>query len=324
MKVRIVSKLVAAVIAVGSLAIQPVAYAQYPERPVRFVIPFVAGSAPDIMARFYAERLKEELKQPIVVDNKPGATAAIGADLVAKSAADGYTILLNSNTLFINPWFRSQPFDVFKDLVPIIRTAHTPYLVSIRPSLAVNNLAEFIDYARKNPEKLACGTYGIGSPPHLALEMLNNAAGVNIRHIPYKTFGQALPDLMGGQLDCSIDPPTVPLQQVSAGRIRAIAHTGTSANVITGLPQLDPIGKYYPSATVVGWQAIYAPAGIPAPVLAHLRSAWKSVLTDPKIIQKIKEAGFEPLGDSIESFEAAMKSDYQRYGDIIKKNKISP
>lgn len=324
MKRSLLLKLMATTAAMISLVACPLAHAQYPDRPLRFVVPFVAGSAPDIMARFYAEKLKEELGQPVVVDNKPGATAAIGTDFVAKAPADGYTLLLNANSMFITPWFTPQPYDVLKDFAPVIRTANTPYIVAVRPTLGVQNLAEFIEYARVNPEKLSCGTFGIGSPPHLALEMLNSAAGVKIRHIPYRTFAQALPDLLAGTLDCSIAPPPVPIPYANQGRIRAIAHTGGTADAIVGLAGLESIGKHYPSAAVVGWQAIYARAGTPAPVLARLRAAWRKVVADPKIVEKIRESGFQPLGDSIEAFESAMRSDYQLFGEIIKKHNIVP
>lgn len=324
MKKRLWLKLMAAAAAMISLVAHPAAHAQYPDRPLRFVVPFVAGSAPDIMARFYAEKLKEELGQPVVVDNKPGATATIGTDFVAKAPADGYTLLLNANSMFITPWFTPPPYDVLKDFAPLIRTADTPYIVAVRPSLGVQNLAEFIEHARKNPDKVSCGTFGIGSPPHLALEMLNSAAGVKIRHIPYRTFAQTLPDLLSGTLDCSISPPPVPIPYANQGRIRAIAHTGGVSDGVVGLPGLESIGKHYPSAAVVGWQAIYARAGTPAPILARLRAAWRNVIADPKIVEKIRESGFQPLGDSIDAFEAAMRSDHQRFGDIIKKYNIVP
>jgi tripartite-type tricarboxylate transporter receptor subunit TctC len=182
----------------------------YPERPIKLVIAFAAGGAPDIMGRAYADRLREQLGQPVIVDNKPGATGAIGADAVAKAPGDGYTLLLNSSAMVINPWVVKQPFDFQRDLVPVIRTAETPYLMTINPTLPIRNLEEFVAYAKKNPGKLMCGTYGIASPPHLALELLKKEAGIDVVHIPYKTFAQALPDLLSGELACSIDPPTVP------------------------------------------------------------------------------------------------------------------
>jgi len=296
------------------------AQGQYPDRPIRLIVAFSPGGAPDIMARAYAEKLKELLGQPVIVDNRPGATGAIGADLVAKAPPDGYTLLLNSSAMAINPWVVRQSFDFRKDLTPVVRTADTPYLLTVGPSLPIRNLDEFIGYAKKNPGKLLCGTYGIASPPHLALELLKKEAGIDVVHVPYKTFGQALPDLLSGQLSCSIDPPTVPMQQVRAGRIHAVAHTGTGT--MDAAPQVDAIGRRYPVAAVVGWQAVFAPAATPAPVLAKLRGEWQKVIASPEIVRKIREAGFEPGGDPVDAFARAIASDYEKFGRVIGDNNI--
>lgn len=307
---------VATLITTGVVA----APAAYPERPIKIVVAFAPGSAPDLMSRAYGEKLNEQLGQPIVVDNKPGATGAIGADIVAKSQADGYTLLLNSSAMVINPWVKKQPFDFRKDLVPVARTAETPYLLTVNPKLPIHNLTEFIDYAKKNPGALMCATYGIASPPHLALELLKKEAGIDVIHVPYKTFGQALPDLVSGQLSCSIDPPTSPAPQVAAGRIRAVAQTGNKP--MDAFPNVDPIGKRYPVATVVGWQAIFAPAATPAPVLGRLRSEWQKTLANPDVVKTIREAGFESSKGSLEDFQQEIATDFQKFGRVIKDNDI--
>lgn len=296
------------------------AQAHYPDRPVKLVVAFSPGGAPDIMARAYAEKLKEFVGQPVIVDNKPGATGAIGADIVAKAPADGYTLLLNSSAMVINPWVVKQPFDFQKDLAPVIRTAETPYVITVNNNLPVRNLTEFIAYAKGNPGKVLCGTYGIASPPHLALELLKKEAKIDVLHVPYKTFGQALPDLLSGQLTCSIDPPTIPMQQVRAGKIRAIAHTGTTP--MESAPELQGIGKRYPVASVVGWQAIFAPASTPAPVLEKLRSEWRKVVSSPDVAQKIRDAGFQPGTDSVDAFVQSIATDYEKFGRVIKDNNI--
>jgi tripartite-type tricarboxylate transporter receptor subunit TctC len=308
--------------ALAALTVSGLGQAQtaYPERPLKLVVAFAAGGAPDIMARAYVEKLKEQLGQPIVVDNKPGATGAIGADLVAKAPADGYTLLLNSSAMVINPWVKKQAFDFRKDLVPVARAADTPYLMTVNPKLPIHNLAEFIDYAKKNPGKLSCATYGIASPPHLALELLKKEAGIDVLHVPYKTFGQALPDLVSGQLSCSIDPPTSPAPQVAAGHIRAIAHTGNAGMAL--FPKADAIGKQFPVATVVGWQAIYAPAATPEPVLARLRTEWQKALISPAVQKTIREAGFEYTKGSLDDFMKEIEADYQKFGRVIKDNDI--
>ncbi|WP_038201144.1 Bug family tripartite tricarboxylate transporter substrate binding protein [Xenophilus azovorans] len=292
----------------------------YPDRPIKLVVAFAPGSAPDIMSRAYGEQLKEQMGQPIVVDNRPGATGAIGADIVAKAPADGYTLLLNSSAMVINPWVKKQPFDFRKDLVPVARPADTPYLMTVNPKLPIHNLAEFIDYAKKHPGQLSCATYGVASPPHLALELLKKETGIDVLHVPYKTFGQVLPDLVSGQVSCSIDPPTSPAPQVAAGHIRAVAQTGNAP--MAAFPQVDAIGQRFPAATVVGWQVVYAPAGTPAPVLSRLRAEWQKALASPAVQKTIRDAGFEPSKGSLEDFYKEIEADYQKFGRVIKDNDI--
>lgn len=296
------------------------AQAPYPSRPIKLVVAYAAGGAPDTMSRAYVEKFKEFVEQPVIVENRPGATGSIGADYVAKAPADGYTLLVNSSALVVNPWVMKPAFDIRKDLVPVVRTAVTPYLMTISPHVPAKNFDEFIAYTKNNPGKVACGTYGIASPPHLHLEMLKKAAGIEILHVPYKTYMQALAGLMSGQVQCSIDPPTIPIPHVQAGKIRAIAHTGEG--VMPLFKDITAIGKRYPGTGVVGWQAIFAPAGTPVPILAKLRADWQKVILDPKIGEKIRAFGFEPGGDSIDVFAQEILDDYDKYGRIIKDNNI--
>lgn len=310
-------------LAVGLLALAATlagAQGTYPDRPVRLIVSFAPGSAPDIMARAYAEKLKEGLGQPIVVDNRPGATGAIGADAVSKAPADGYTLLLNSSAMVINPWVVKQPFDFQKDLTPVIRTAFTPYVMTVSAKLPIHTLDEFISYAKKYPGKLSCASYGVASPPHLAFELFKVAAGIDVVHVPYKTFAQALPDLISGDVSCSFDVPTPLGAHIASGRIRAIAHTGESAT--DGFPSAEAFGKRFPTAVVVGWQAIFAPAATPAPVLQRLRDEWQKAIANPDVQQKIRAAGFLPGGDALEAFARSISADHDKFGRIIKHNNI--
>jgi tripartite-type tricarboxylate transporter receptor subunit TctC len=292
------------------------AAAEYPDRPVRLVVAAGAGTTADMLARSYADKLKNQLGQPIVVDNKPGANTAIGADAVAKAPGDGYTIGLTSSALVINPWIGKQPFNFAKDLTPVARTGETPYIVTVSAQLPIQNLDEFVAYAKKNPGKLGCGTYGVGSPPHLALELLKQAAGVNILHVPYKSSAQALPELLSGQLGCVVEPPPGTLAHIKTGRLRVIAHTGDRP--MSTYPAAEPIGKRYPGAAVVGWQAFFAPSSSPKPVLERLRAEWAKVLASPDIEQKIRDAGFEPAKGSVDDFTKTVAADYEKFGNIIK------
>jgi tripartite-type tricarboxylate transporter receptor subunit TctC len=304
----------------AALITPPLAFAQFPEKPLRFVVPYAAGGAADILARTYAEKLKEELGQAIVVDNKPGATGSIGTDMVAKGPADGYTFVLNSSAIVINPWLVKQPFDAMKDLVPIARTAETGYVVMVGAKLPIHNFDEFLAYAKANPGKLECSTYGTGSPPHLALELLKKTAGLNILHVPYKTFSQSLPDLLSGQLGCAVDLPTVPLPFVKSGQLRAIAHTGEGTMAL--YPNAEPFSRRFPAATVVGWQAIFAPAATPKPALDRLRSSWVKALAHPEVQQKIRDAGYQPATGSVETFAREIASDYEKFGRVIRETGI--
>lgn len=292
----------------------------YPDRPLKLVVAFAPGSAPDTMARAYGEQLRGQLGQAVVVENRPGATGAIGADLVAKAPGDGYTLLLNSSAMAINPWVKKQLFDFRRDLTPVARTADTPYLLTVNPKLPIRNLTELVDYAKKHPGKLMCATYGMASPPHLALELLKKEAGIDILHVPYKTFGQALPDLMSGQLSCSIDAPSSPAPQIAAGHLRAVAHTGNAPMPL--FPHVDAIGRRYPPATVVGWQAVFAPAATPAPVLQRLRAEWQLTLAHPAIAQTIRNAGFQPSTGSLQDFEQEMDADHAKFGQVLRDKHI--
>lgn len=304
----------------GAALIPALAAAQFPDRTVRLVVPYAAGGAADLLARSYADKLKEQIGQTVVVENRPGATGSIGTDAVVKAPADGYTLVLNSSAVVINPWLFKQPFDVLTDLTPVARTAETPYVVFVGADLPVQNLDEFIAYARDNPGKLACSTYGNGSPTHLALELLKKSAGLDILHIPYKTFAQALPDLFSGQLGCSFDLPTVAAPFVQSGKLRAIAHTGVGP--MTMYPQAEPIGKRYPSATVIGWQAVFARSSTPAPVIERLRTEWDKVVSSPDVQQRIRESGYMKSSGTISDFEKELTSDHEKFGKVIKETGI--
>ncbi len=307
-------------LAAGALLLPALACAQYPDKPIKLVVGSAAGTVADILGRVYADKLRAQLGQPVVIDNKPGATGAIAADAVAKAPADGYTLLLNSSALAINPWIAKQPFNFMKDLTPVARTAETPYIVTVSAQLPIHTLDDFIAYAKAHPGKLGCGTYGVGSPPHLAIELLKQAAGLNILHVPYKSSAQALPELFSGQLGCIVEPPPGSVQHVKSGRLRVIAHTGDTAN--SAFPGVEPIGKRFPAATVVGWQAVFAAAGTPKPVLDRLRAEWAKAIASPEVEQKIREAGFQISGGSFDDFTKTVASDYEKFGKVIKETGI--
>jgi tripartite-type tricarboxylate transporter receptor subunit TctC len=308
---RTIRVLIAAALAAPTLAI-----ADYPDKPIKLVVPYPAGGVADILGRTYANKIKDQLGQPVLVDNKPGATGAIGSDAVAKAPGDGYTLLLNSSALVVNPWIVKQPFNFQKDLTPVARAAGTAYVVVIDAKLPIQNFEQFLAYAKKNPGKLGCATYGIGSPPHLALELLKQSAGLDILHVPYKTFAQALPDIATGQLGCAFDLPIQVDEFVKSGHLRAVAVTGDA--VMAMFPQAEPFGKRFPEATVVGWQGIFAPATTPKPLLDKLRAEWAKALASPDIQQKIRENGQQPSIGTLDDFSREIASDYEKFGRVVK------
>ncbi len=309
-------------VAASVLAAPILGLAQYPDKPIRFLLPSGPGSAADILGRSYGDKLSSQMGQPVVVENKAGAAGAIAADLTARAPGDGYTIMLNSSAMAINPWFGKQPFDFQKDLTPLARSGQTPYIITVDAKLPIQNLEQFIAYAKNNPGKLSCGTYGIGSPAHLGLEMLKRAAGVDILHVPYKSSTLAIPELLNGQLGCLIEPPPGAVGHIQTGKLRVVAHTGTE--VMPTFPKADPVGRLYPEATIVGWQGIFAPASTPKPVVDRLRAEWKKVLSNPEVEQKIRDTGFQPGNGSIDDFVKTMASDHERFGRVIKEAGIRP
>lgn len=297
----------------------------YPDKPIRAIVAWPAGGTTDTMGRIYLDKLKDLMGQPIIVENKPGATGSIGAEAAAKSPGDGYTLLVNSSTMVINPWVMKLQYDLQKDLTPIVRTADAAYVLTVNPKLPVKNFEEFISFAKKNPGKVLCGTYGVASPPHLAMELLNKEAGIDIGHVPYRTYLQSMTDLLSGQLTCSVDPPTVVISHVQAGKVRAIAHTGSGALPgATGnlFADIEPFGKRYPGAVVTGWQGVFVPSSTPAPIVARLRTEWRKVIADPEVAAKIRSYGFDPAGDDVQAFIKAIGDDYEKFGRVIRDRNI--
>lgn len=301
-------------------AVATAAAAKFPEKPVRLLVAFPAGSVPDTMARAYGEKLKNIWQQPIIVEAKPGATGGLAAETLMRSPADGYYQMLNANGLLINQLISKQRYDVFKDFAPIIRAAQTSYLFIVSHKLPVKNIQEFIAYAKANPGKLTCSTYGVASPPHIALELLKREAGIDLVHVPYNTT-MPYSDLNSGTLDCTVAPPSgTLLQYVQNGTIRAIANTGNY--IIKDYASAKPITEIYPKAHLMGWQAIFAPVSIKPEILKQIQDDWMQALQDPDVIRRIREAGFEPMSDTPEDFKKAIQDEYRIYGDIVRKMDI--
>ena len=298
------------------------AVAQYPTRPVRLIVPIPPGGAPDIAARIAGQKLGEFLGQPVVVENRPGSNGNIAADLVAKSQPDGYTLLLGQDSLFaVNPHvYARMPFDPLNDLVPVATIASNQFVLSVNPSVPVKNLREFVDYARAAKPPLAYASGGNGSQHQLAMEMLKQRAGIDLVHVPYKGGSPATAATVAGDV-AAMFAGTSTAPQIRAGRLRAIAVTGHTRS--SAFPDLPTIGETYPGYELTIWLGLFAPAGTPEPALSRLRADIARVLAQAEIKERLNSAGgLEPFATSTEAFAALVRSDYEKYGKLVRDLRI--
>ena len=272
-----------------------VAHAQprFPEKPVRFIVPFPPGGGNDILARALAPRMGEFLGQNVVIDNRAGAGGNIGSEAAAKSPPDGYTILIASNQVTINPWLYAKlPFDIEKDFAPVARAASVPMVLAVHPSVAAQNVREFIALAKSNPGALNHSTPGNGTPQHIAFEVFNHAAGVKVTHVAYKGTGPAIADLIGGQVQTAIGTMASLEQHVKAGKLRALGVTTPARS--QAMPSVPTIAEAaLPGFEVPLWYSILAPAGTPREIVARLSAAVERALANPETRERLTALGFE-------------------------------
>ncbi len=302
----------------------PVQAQSWPVKPVRVVVNFPPGGAADQIARAISVPLQEALGQPVVVENRAGSNGNIGGDLVAKSAADGYTLLMSSGGMVsVNPHiYPKMPFDPAKDLEPVAAAARVLVFLVTKPALPVNNIAELIAYIKANPGKLSYGSAGSGSSPHLAGEMFKSQAGLFAVHVPYRGAAPALVDLLAGQIDYYFDPG-IGLNQVRAGKLKLLAVGSPKRSpLFPDVPTLNEAGLTgFDADTVFGF---YAPSGTPAPVVARLNREINRILATPALKDRMAALGGEALAMTPGEFAAKASEDSKRFGAIIKERQISP
>jgi tripartite-type tricarboxylate transporter receptor subunit TctC len=303
------------------LASQAAAADAYPARAIRFVVAFPPGGGTDIIARSIAQKLAERLAQQVVVDNRPGAGGNIGTDIVAKSAPDGYTLLMGSaGPLAINAsLFGKMPFDPIKDLAPVTLAASTPNVLVVHPSLPAATVKELIALARAKPGEINFASSGHGTPAHLAGELFNSMAGVKMVHVPYKGAAPALADLLGGQVQLmfSTMPPALP--HVKDGKLRALAVTSAKRSPATpALPTVDEIAL--PGFEANTWHGVVAPAGTPAAIVARLNREIVAILHMPEVVERLSGQGAEALGSTPEEFAAYIRSETIKWAKVVKES----
>ena len=302
-------------IAVSSTA----AFAQaFPTKPLRFVVPFPAGGTLDVLARTVANDLSPALGQPVVVENKPGASGVIGAEVVVQAAPDGHTLMIMSNTLVTLPALRKDmPFDPLKALAPVIELGATPTVITVHPSFAARNVAEFIALAKKTPGGVSYNSPGIASPPHLAGELLARAAGIPLVHVPYKGTQPAVNDLVGGQIPVMMAPLNAVLPFIQDGKLFAIAVTDEKRaaelpNVPTvreaGIPTMAPVSS---------WFGILTTAGTPPAAIARLNAEIAKIMRDPKVAERLKAQTFAISAGTPEQLGTMMREEAVRNAKIV-------
>lgn len=266
----------------------------YPNKPIRMVVTYPTGGAPDILARIFSE--KSGLGQPVVVDNKPGAGGNIGAELVAKAPNDGYTVVMGTvNTHSINgALYAKMPYDMVRDFTPVSLIASTPNLLVVNVNLPVKNVQELIAYAKANPDKLSFGSPGIGSSIHISGELMKNMTGIRMTHVPYKGRQFAIPDLLGGQIQLMFDNMPSALPLAKEGKLRALGQTGPKRS--PAAPEVPTVAEQgVPGFEVTSWFAIFAPAGTPKDIISRLNAEAQRVYRLPDVQERLKTLGLDTV-----------------------------
>ena len=303
----------------GLVALSPPSLAEYPERPVTIVVPFVPGGANDIVVRILTEPLAKALGQSVVVENRGGAGGSIGAAAVARAQPDGYTLLMGSTSFAVNPSLqRRTGYDPFKDFAPVVDMVFFPCVIAVRKDTPIDNFADLLAAAKREPGKLNYSTPGNGTLPHLAGELLKIKAGIDIVHVPYSGAGPAVQALLGGTVEIGVLSMSVGLPQVQAGTVKALAVTGRERwPDLPDVPTLAEAG--YPEAAAETWQGFFAPAGTPADAIDRLARETIAILRQPDTREKYRHAGFGVTARGPQGLRDRLAEEYPKWKTVIEK-----
>ena len=291
--------------------------AAYPTRPIRLIVPFAPGGAADQMARMISEPMAKELGQPIIVENKPGGGATVGAALVASAAPDGYTVLYTTpGPQIINPYLMGKlPYNPDKDLIPVSRVAWFPNVLVVAPKLPVNTVQELIEYARKNPGKTNFGSSGIGASTHLSGELFKSMAGVDITHVPYKGSGQVIQDLLAGNVQLAIDSLSVYIGQIRAGNLRALGVASPDRSPL--LPDVPAISEQLKGYEAVAVNYLSVPAGTSRAIIDRLNAALRVVIDEPALKERMINGGIIPKTSTPEEMANEIEVERIKWKKVI-------
>jgi tripartite-type tricarboxylate transporter receptor subunit TctC len=297
----------------------------WPSRPIRLIVPHAPGGATDIVTRTVAQPLSEALGQPVIVDNRPGAAGLLGTDLAATAAPDGYTLLMfvDTNTIFPST-IKNMRHDPAKSFAPITILGRGSHVLVAHPSLPANNLQELVQYAKQHPKELSYASPGTGSPQHLGVEIIKLTSGIDMVHIPYKGGGQAIVDVLGGQVKLGILGMPPALAHIKAGRLKALAVTGaTRSKLLPDVPTVAESG--FPGFETGQWQGIVAPAGTPNVVIVRVHDELLKIMRQPAVAEKLASIGMDTTTSATpDAFAKTMQDELKRWPDVVKAAGIQP
>lgn len=302
------------------LAVPALAQDKYPSRPIKVIVPFPAGTAPDVMARFWAERLSKAVGQGVIVDNRPGASTIVGTQQFVAAPADGYTFLYTaSGTISINPYvYKKLPYQV-GDLVPVIQTLSIPLVITVANSSPFKTLPDLIKEAKDKPGKVSYASYGVATAPHVSMAHFANSANVSMNHVPYKDGG--LNDIVGGTVDTAFSPIADVLQFIRTGRVRALAVS--SRQRLESLPQVPTVAETFPGFEGDSWHGIFALKGTPQAAIDMVAAASQKIVASDEYRKYLGSMGLVPIGGTPEAFAGVLQVDGKRWVNVIKGNNIT-
>ena len=303
---------------------RPSAPKGWPAQTIRLVVPFAPGGSTDVAARILSERMGETLGQPVVVENRGGSGGLIGADAVAKAPPDGYALLMaTTGLLSIAPHLYPQmPFDPVRDLAPVSLAFATDLVVSVTAGLPVASLQDFVRTAKERPGAISYASSGAGTTTHAATELFRLAAGIELLHVPYRGSGQAMNDLVAGNVQLMVDQIASAIGQIRDGRIRALAVTGAKRHPL--LPEVPTVGEAgFPRAQATSWGGIVAPARTPAPVIARINAAVRDAVAQPALRQRMAAAGADPAASGPEEFAGFVRAESEKWGRVVREAHIT-
>jgi tripartite-type tricarboxylate transporter receptor subunit TctC len=302
-----------------ALVALPLGAAEFPSRPVRLIVPFPPGGPLDIVGRLVAGKLSEQWSQAVIVDNRGGA---IGTDLLAKSAPDGYTLLIHSTPIVATPHLQKLPYDTLRDIVAVSQIAEIEYVLVATPKSGITAIQELIAKAKSQPGKLNYASAGNGSGQHLLVELIKGSARLSIHHVPYKGAGPALQAVVAGEVDLMFDTSVGVIPHIRSGKVRALLVSG--ARPLEALPGVPTFESIFPGIGIDAWHGIFAPGATPAPLILQIAAEVRKAVLSPVVAGRLRELGFQPTGLPYPRFQEIVARDLERWGNVIRENNIKP